>query len=486
MPDTPPAGMPSKRSFPSSPRALAHAVALVSSGILAVFAVLALFASPAADDYCYAVKMRDLGFLAAQREWYADWSGRYTANALVSSLTLGQWIERDYGLTAVGVIALTTAAFFAFVCAVLGRSQPWSIRIAAALATAVLFLEGLPDIAQTIYWATGSLTYASGNIALLFLLALLVYMERRGGLGPAKALILLAVAAPLTIFAMGTNEATLVCTLVLLAGAMAVAWRRRHRSRLMLSVLLGIALPAAVLSLAAPGNQARAASLAGDTMLRPSGYVAAVLYLPWVVLRLGYWLANVGVWASAVLVIAATWAKAQARLRPQGAFDRRWFIVPAGWLALLFLVNGLGFAVNHYPLPERAESVTYLVFLLGWYPSSVILYHALSRPPESQPSPRVVSVATALLIVGLAGAPTVFEAFKDSYRGYRYWREMAARVDLIRRAKDEGRLVVEVPSISRPPRTLFATELTTDSSNFRNSCAAAWYGVSSLRLGSGP
>jgi hypothetical protein len=461
------------KALPTSRRVIVLGIALVSSGILVVFAVLALFASPSADDFCYAVKARDLGFLSAQREWYTTWSGRYTTSALVSVGTL-HTIDGAYGSAAVLAIVATLAAFFALVSGVIGRRQPLSVRVAVSMAGTVLFLAGLPDIAQTIYWATGSLAYQSGNVALLLLVAVLARVERRGRLAWPVSLLVVALAGALAVFAVGTNEATLICTVAVLASGAVVAGRYGRKSRFVWAALVGIAVAASVLSLAAPGNRARAATLASDPLLRPPWGLAAILYIPWVVLRLGYWLSNVAIWASAFLVVAGTWDEARLHLCPGGRFDRRWLAVPAGWLALLFLVNGLGFAVNHYPLPERAESVTYLVFLLGWYPTSVILYHALAGCSEVRPSPRLSAIAAMLLVVGLAGAPNVFEAFKDAYRGYRYHREIAARVDLLRQARDEGRLDVEVPSLSRPPRTLFAT-----------TCASAWYGLRSLRLGAG-
>lgn len=466
-------------------RAIVLGVAFVAVGLLLVFTVLALFAFPAADDFCFAVKARDLGLLSAQHDWYTTWSGRYTANALLSGFGALHALDRGYESAGVLAVATTVAAFFALVSSVVGRRQSLGTRVAASLAITVLFLAGLPDIAQTIYWATGSLTYESGNVALLFLLALLARMERSGPLTWPLSVLVIALAGALAVFAIGTNEATLICTVTLLAAGAIVAWRTRRESRFVWASLMAIAAIASVGSLGAPGNWTRAASVVSDSMLRPSGWLAAILYVPWVVFRLGYWLSNIALWASAVLVVAATWDDAVTRLCPGGRFDRRWLAVPAGWVAVLFMVNGLGFAVNHYPLPERAESVTYLIFLLGWYPTSVILYHALASSARARPSPRLIEIAAMLLVIGLVGAPNVFEAFKDSYRGYRFRREMAARVELIRQARAGGRLEVEVPSISRPPRTLFATELTTDTSNFRNSCAAAWYGLRSLRLGAG-
>ena len=56
--------------------------------------------------------------------------------------------------------------------------------------------------------------------------------------------------------------------------------------------------------------------------------------------------------------------------------------------------------------------------------------------------------------------------------------------ELIRAAKARGDTDVVLPSLSRPPRTLFVTEITTDPANFRNHCFAEYHGFRSIRLGS--
>ena len=463
-----------------------NAVLLASVGVIATFAGLSLFAFPSADDFCYAVRAHDLGFVGAQREWYLGWSGRYSASALISGFTLAGGLDRFYWLAAILVLVVTAAAFFGLLLA-LGRPR-YSRRLllAASLGLCVLFLAGLPDVAQTVYWATGSLTYQLGNVALLLLLTLAAREERSTSSRWWASLLRFVAAAVVALVAVGANEATLLCVLVLTGcGATVAAMGRRRTVGFWVGVLI-VATIGALASVLAPGNASRAASLTSSGMLRPQAWLAVLLFMPWVVLRVGYWLSNVAIWASAFLLLLVTWGDAQRLLRPSGRVDRRWLLVPIVWLGVILLVNGLGFAVNRYPLPERAESVTYLVFLLGWYPSAIVLYHAFIGDRFGRPSTAAARWAVVGLILGLVGAPNVFEAFKDVYRGYRYRREMTTRLELIRRASGEGVLDLEVPSLSRPPRTLFATELTTDPGNSRNLCPARYYGLRSLRLGSSP
>jgi hypothetical protein len=92
-------------------------------------------------------------------------------------------------------------------------------------------------------------------------------------------------------------------------------------------------------------------------------------------------------------------------------------------------------------------------------------------------------VAPAILLVAILGAPAVVEAAKDVYRGYRFAGEMRARHAALRSAAAHGTQDAVVASLSRPPRTLFATDVTTDPANHRNRCTAQYFGLQSIRLG---
>lgn len=151
---------------------------------------------------------------------------------------------------------------------------------------------------------------------------------------------------------------------------------------------------------------------------------------------------------------------------------------------MIFALNAVGFLINRYPLPERAESVIWLLFLLGWYPTFIIIVHFLAGNKIQITDQRLVSLAIVLLITSLLGAPNIFEAYKDIYRGYRYDQEMRQRLSAIQVAKERGEMEIIVDSLSRPPKTLFATDLATDPNNFRNQCMRDYFEVKSIKLGS--
>lgn len=464
-------------------RIIPAALVLSVSAVSALMLALSLFAYPSADDFCLAVKLDRLGFGGAQAWWYQNWTGRYVSTAAISAFVAGGDLVEIYRFAAIAVLLLTFAGF-AFLVWSLGRDR-YSRRtvLLAAGVVSVLFMASTPDPAQTFYWLTGSFTYQLGNVFVVVLLALLVWRETRLTANTflvAAAFVASAIAA---VAAVGSNELSLLISVLTLSAGTFVAFWKRRDSRYYWAALAAIALAAALVSVTAPGNGVRAASMQGDGQIRLDAGLAALAYVPWTLLRVLYWLSNIGIWASALILLWATAPFTRRLLYSNDKFDKRFLALPIAWVLLVLLLNAVGFLVNRYPLPERAESVVALVFLLGWYPSFVVLAHYGFGDKLLPANEGRLRAAGALLLVGLLGSPMVFEAYKDVYRGYRYDKEMRARFALLRSVQGNPAMAVTVGSISRPPRTLFATDFTTDARNFRNTCASEYFGVESITLG---
>jgi hypothetical protein len=258
---------------------------------------------------------------------------------------------------------------FSFLTAKIAQGQlPLFYSALTGGVVTVLFIAGIPDPAQTFYWIGGSFTYQLPNTLLVVLLGLLLWRETTAT-GRRLCITLLAVSSGLVIAIVGSNEISLLLTGMILSGGAVYALFMRRDSRGFWTVLLVIALAAGLVSILAPGNVQRHASLAQDPMPRPATWLAAVLYLPWVALRLLYWLSSLGWWASALILLVVTAPVAGTWLYRDGKFNRRFLLWPALWIGAIVALNAIGFLINRYPLPERAESVVYLLFLLGGYPS---------------------------------------------------------------------------------------------------------------------
>jgi hypothetical protein len=296
--------------------------------------------------------------------------------------------------------------------------------------------------------------------------------------GPISTTLLLAIAAMLAFYAVGTNELTLIAVVTFVIVMLFVAVRFKRESMCFWLVISIVALVAAILSIACPGNVIREGTLVNN------GYIwaAAIAFIPWVVLRVINWGANPAIWVSAVILYFATREQVRAILYRNGQFEKGWLWVPAVWGLLLVTTNCLGFIVNHYPLPDRAETVVYLIFLLGCYPVSIILAHWFV-PASQSDSLFAKSLANVLLAISMVGSPSAFEAVKDIYRGHRYSQEMTKRFQIVQESIMAGATDVVLPGATRPPRTIAVTELSTDPREVANVLMAKFYGLNTIRLG---
>lgn len=145
-------------------------------------------------------------------------------------------------------------------------------------------------------------------------------------------------------------------------------------------------------------------AIPGSRLIQCSGQHRGSLHLftfPWVALRILYWLSNLGLWLSALILLIITFDFARSRFYVNGKFRKSLLILPALWISLIFLLSAIGFLINRYPLPERAESVIYLLFLIGWPPAFVIVMHSLIGADARYYDRRLITPALALFVVSL-------------------------------------------------------------------------------------
>ena len=237
--------------------------------------------------------------------------------------------------------------------------------------------------------------YQMGNVGVLLLAAILACREQRTPSPLLQGLLFIA-GMVLAALLPGANDVTLLLTLFLLASGTGAAFRARRPTVAFWASLLVVGLLASAVSGLAPGSSARVESIAVSPMLRPQPLLAAVLFLPWTVLRAAYWLSSLGLWAGTLLLLDASWQWARGLLYRDGTFDRRYLQFPVVWTTAYLVLSLLGFVVNRYPLPERAESVLWLLFLLGWFPSAIILAHCLTGETLERYTTRLFTPAVVL------------------------------------------------------------------------------------------
>ena len=233
---------------------MAGRAAAVLGAALAVplvgYAFIGSFARYTADDYCWAGVLRTEGFLRAQMLWYTGYSPRYAFTFLVNLVELaGPAIVPALPAAAIVVwLATLTWTFLQFKIR-LGRLSTTTSALLLAEATALGSLQTAPDMAQSLYWQTGMLTYLLPLVLATFLIGWI----RRAIDQPRLEAWALGISGLVTFVAGGLSETYLIpqnvaLTLALLACVLVAP---RAAVRRLASAHLAVALAGGVLALLA-------------------------------------------------------------------------------------------------------------------------------------------------------------------------------------------------------------------------------------------
>jgi hypothetical protein len=237
---------------------------------------LAGYMHPYADDLSYAYTAFQQPFLERMAHEYQHWNGRLASNILVlrGPLIIGYpeglfwyrmvpalWI---FGMVGAWLLLLRTAG---------PRHVPGEWTVTLALGLTALWLNILPDLTEGFYWSTGAVTYTLPHILLLILVAALVRVDRAGT--PLARGCWYALISMLGIWIVWSNEVHLV--LLVLASPLLLIFRegRAHGGAKCALVVVLLFIGAAVLSIIAPGNAARASHfVGGGDVLHTAGWTA--------------------------------------------------------------------------------------------------------------------------------------------------------------------------------------------------------------------
>jgi hypothetical protein len=415
---------------------------------LLAYASVGWYARYVADDYCWAGVLRTHGFLQAQVHWYTLYSPRYAFTFLVNLVEIaGPAI----------VPFLPAAALGVWLVALTWTLTQLRLRLSSALLLAELVafatLHTAPDVAQSLYWQTGMLTYLLPLILLTILCGWIAQTLRRQ-VGPLA----LGVCTALTFVAGGLSETYLIPQNVGLTLALLVAVAARHRRA---ALLLGAALLGGVLSLAvivlAPATTSRVGGEPADLWLSLSAAIATaalqvgrlVRHFPHVV----------------VLCLAAPILLRVPALLP----TRRVLLIATGIVAITlpFCYFPSFYASNGNP-PARSLIVPgcLLIAYLVCVGASIRINLFESR--------RLAVAAAVLALVPIAGTLSIVPEHASAAEYAALWDREDHN---IRAAREAGHRELIV---SPRPRYLGEGFVSTDKGDWFNACVARYYGLDSI------
>jgi Family of unknown function (DUF6056) len=447
------------------------------------YAILAFFAQPSADDFCYTVAVRHMGFLGAQRWYYFNWTGRYAATALLTLSERIGAIERTYWIYIAGMLALTGAAvrfLLSRLCRAMGRPTDGSFLTSLALALLVLIMSRVSNPDESFYWLPGAFTYQLGVVCVVVTTGLLLSLIHKPVVSKVEAALL----GVFGIVAVGLAE-QFIPVMLFIYGLFAVAaFDQRSRSRWLILGLLAIAALGGLISVLAPGNLVRATSEGVSAHLPAT--VALTVVLKWSLPLLLRWLADVGVLAASLAVVLVLGDRHQEPI-PFLPFFHRWHPIVrvaslVGLVGAVVCLSALPivYALRTAPLQHRMINTAFMLFLYAWLGALLIganeflRWRAIDRPT-------VWAVAIGVLLVSVVGSTNFRESLRELRALPQFHREMQDRQVALAKAAASDHVVLE--PITAPHRFLFHRDVSsTDVSEYTNTCYAAYLGVASVKL----
>lgn len=443
--------------------------------ILLLMGGLGLFTFPNADDFCIANGVKDKGIKEFIINHYNNWNGRYTSISILALFFYFDFIKY-YSFLPIIIIFLTFLSFYVLFASVnrfIRNLNKINLINHSLLFTVIYFLL-LPNLSQTLYWASASLTFLIGNIFVILFLSLIITNFNFNN--SYLFLLKIIIGFFLTLIIVGTNELSMFVTLLLIL--VSFIFSKSLKDIIFFSIFfLATAIFISIVVLA-PGNLIRLNNL-NDIYILNNTYLGSIIFIPWAVLRFLFWSTNFTliIYLLMLMINETSLVCSLNNLKKKIKISN--FFIILGFI----LLNLSGFILHKLPMPERAESVIALYFLV------LIFYFFFSSGLSNKLLKIIVFLRRKkylinyLFAASLLGHPNNFNLYKDIYYGYRFFLENKNIISIVINEKNNGNLDIIVPSFSKLPTHLVPSALTTNPADMRNSCIAKYYGVNSIVVG---
>jgi len=427
-----------------------------------------------ADDFCSAATAQSLGIIRGATFWYANWSGRFSANILDS--VFGYLGPRITPSVVVIILIVWFAALIAAAISIfkLLVDQP-SISVCVLTSAVLLFVvvEITPNVGQSLYWGQGMRSV----IPPLILGTIFATVVARSAIASTTKFGWVVAGAAATFIAGGFSETyvTLQTVSVTLALVVTLLVRRKHRPliSILFAGMIGSVIALAITS-AAPGNSVRRTPFP-EPALQPLLRISLAGFVQFFgkvfAMRLNYLL------LAGVALFAFALGGFFFQEKRDGPSSATLLSLPIAGLLLLFICHvPIAYAAS-LNLPDRTLVIpAYLlvVLIFAWF----VLLGMRLRPVLTRSAWSTAAVISFLvLFAGTAVYAGVRRAmFVPAFRKYAH--EWDVRDATIRGAKSRGDQFVQVrrlynsaalDEIEPDPKILWLTK-----------CVQDYYGIAVL------
>jgi hypothetical protein len=481
-------------------RLLKNRTCLIQATLVAAFSLPVLahiyagqFTRMIFDDYWFAHGARSLGWKNAQVDWYQTWQGTFSSTAVQTAVGL-----IGPGLVHLLPVILLTSWLVGMIWTVYQFGQlvrlHYPVFSACFFGSLILYatVEGAPNIFQSLYWTSGSVTYTLPMVIFTFYVGYILLTIRRikQARNPVFAVLLSALItfvaggfSPIYAAIQGSALGLAVVACIIISPPTI----RQAILAVLLAGLLGT-IAALVLMVSAPGNAIRQVLFPDppplpELLILNGAYMASFLATALVIFA--------PLEAIIALVIPGIIVN---KTQPQDARIQAGIQRHARRYMALVLVIGLGllysifipttYNVSDIP-PPRALIIPHFVVVLvvlGW---GIIMGLSLQRP-QRQNTDNVFSFSRITLIV--LAILLVLGPIRSTWNTLRLasdFRTFAAEWDAhdraIRAAVAEGKTEMAVPAFTVDLSDYVdIRSIGNDPAMRPNQCVAAYYGLESL------
>lgn len=416
---------------------------------IAPFLILCAYSVPLGDDFWYASAFRDYGILGTQSYYYHEWSGRYMATFLISTLNPLSYGNINLGFLHPLTLLIGTALSLKFLIDTL--INYFKLDLSKILCYSIFlffYLNYLPDVGETFYWMAGAYTYQVPIIFLMIYIGLLIKIIKINSATKNFRDVILALICLFII--LGSNEVIVVyvCCLNSLIAIYLLFFERKILYRFLPLLLVTIVL--SYYMIFAAGNFARA-----DIFEKPSfHFLQAIAHsLSRGLFVLFFWLPTFLVLLLCIPGISKLSISFDFIPEKYSRQNRLFFVFSA---ILIILVIFIGFFPSIYTtrwIPQRAYTPIFFVFIVVTTFVFVSLSNRiffLSQINQMLTTSKASTVFLILLIISLSQNSNVMNAYVDltSEKAATYHKQVMATYNDLENSKGENFIAKEL--IKRP------------------------------------
>jgi hypothetical protein len=443
------------------------------------FFILSFFNHPAADDFCLADTVKDMGVIGAQIHWYTTWTGRFFSTFLITNNPLSVDSILLYKLVAIVLQSLFVLGIYLVINTLAKNNLTKLQKFTGTILFFWFFVAEMPTILEGLYWLAGSYTYFVSIILSAFAIyfSLKTLTEDDG-----KKRRNFIISTILLFFAIGSNETTMIVWDILLVLFNIAFLIKNRKFNKYLIILLVVAVIASALVYFAPGNTLRAAgtsTLRGDLLwsIRESLIASKDIFKSWII----------GTPLLIVLTLMVYPISKFIREKKDIAskiYFHPIFALVAGSLAVVGAFFGAFFGVGSYP-PERSVNISFFVFFVfSIYFVFSLIYFLTKRNIEIKPLPfYVLCLIFFLLVIYIPTSRNLLTPVRTLLSGAasRYDTAQFDRYKTIEECRASGvkDCVVETRTDYAPG--ISAEDIKTDPTDWVNLCVADYYELNTIK-----